>query len=279
MNGLLVFDKPTGMTSRDLVNRVQARLPKTVRLGHTGTLDPLATGTLVLCVGQATRLASLVQEMTKIYRTTLRFGSTSTTDDADGTITAHPGARLVMQTDLLALLPRFTGFIEQVPPDYSAIKVDGQRSYDLARQGESVELAPRTVHVHTIECERCDGSEAELRITCGKGTYIRSIVRDLGELLGVGAYVTALRRESVGPFEAARGLRLDTLPLNISTVLQPMDQALQNLARIELSAEAGAAFRQGRAVPLTIPIPTESTGPKTVAVFSTAGVLGLGEAT
>jgi tRNA pseudouridine55 synthase len=200
--GLLVLDKPSGITSRAAVDRALRWFPRGTRLGHTGTLDPLATGVLVLCVGAATRLGEYVQDMTKLYRARLLLGARSDTDDADGVHTVVAVERPPTQDDVLAALPCFLGNIAQVPPAYSAAKVTGRRAYALARQGEDVSLRPRTVLVKRIDVLEYAYPLLDLEIECGKGTYIRSLARDLGDRLGCGALVQSLRRLCVGPFRA-----------------------------------------------------------------------------
>ncbi|HJZ54556.1 MAG TPA: tRNA pseudouridine(55) synthase TruB, partial [Gemmataceae bacterium] len=186
MNGLLVIDKPGGMTSRDVVNRVQKWFPRKTKIGHTGTLDPLATGVLVVCVGAATRLADFVQGMGKTYASRFRLGTTSTTDDADGEVTANPAAVPPSCEQIDAAIPAFLGNIEQVPPAFSALKVAGERAHDLARQGKDVALAARTVRIGAIRVLGYEWPWLDVEIDCGKGTYIRSIARDLGTKLGCG---------------------------------------------------------------------------------------------
>src|SRR5262245_17587642 len=192
LNGLLVLDKPAGLTSRDAVDRAQRWLPRGVKVGHAGTLDPLATGVLVLCLGSATRLVEYVQRMGKTYRSVFRLGGTSDSDDADGAITPVEGAKDPGRDAVAAALAAFVGQLTQVPPAYSAAKVAGRRSYDLARGGESVDLKPRTVEVYGIDLLRYAWPEAEVEVRCGKGTYIRSLARDLGRQLGCGGYVQTL---------------------------------------------------------------------------------------
>src|SRR5262249_14807566 len=170
-HGLLVIDKPGGITSRDAVDRALRWFPRGTRVGHTGTLDPLATGVLVLCVGSATRLTEYVQQMGKTYRTTVRLGARSDTDDADGTVTPVVGAVAPTREQLDACLQGFLGEFEQVPPAFSAAKVTGQRAYDLARKGQEVTLQPRKVRVDGIDVLRYDYPEADLEVRCGKGTY------------------------------------------------------------------------------------------------------------
>ena len=175
VDGLLVVDKPGGMTSRDAVNRAMAWFPRGHALGHTGTLDPLATGVLVLCAGQATRLAEYVQAMEKSYRTTLRLGQRSSTDDADGDIRTVAVGPSPPETGIREALRAFIGDIEQVPPAFSAAKITGQRAYDLARAGRAVALEPRRVHVYDIHMLDYQYPRLELDVRCGKGTYIRSL--------------------------------------------------------------------------------------------------------
>ena len=279
MNGLLVIDKPTGITSRDAVNRAARWFAKDVRLGHTGTLDPLATGVLVLCVGQCTRLASLVQDMPKSYTTRLLLGSTSNTDDADGIIEPKPNAVAPTEAAIRERLAEFIGDIVQLPPVYSALKIDGRRAHELARAGESVELAPRTVRVYAIELRGYDWPHLDLAIDCGKGTYIRSIGRELGEKLGCGALVRTLRRERVGPFEASHGVGVDAPP-DLRKTLLPPGAATHGLMQAVLAVEQVWKFRQGQAVQVS-PRPDVPAGPpQTVAVLSASGeFVGLGQET
>ena len=223
MNGFLVIDKPGGMTSRDCVNRVQRWFPRKTKIGHTGTLDPLATGVLVLCIGAATKLADRVQAMPKQYETRIRLGATSNTDDADGEIVEAPVTAIPTRGDLESALARFTGEIEQLPPQFSALKVAGVRAYDSARRGIEVELKPRLVRVDAIELIGYEWPWLDLRIDCGKGTYIRSIARDLGALFGVGGLVQTLRRTRVGCFKVEQGIGVDAAPDAGIAALLPLD--------------------------------------------------------
>lgn len=209
MNGLLVIDKPAGMTSRDVVNRVQQWFPRGTKVGHTGTLDPLATGVLVICVGAATKLADVVQAMGKTYRSQFRLGATSDTDDADGTVTLVRDAVPPTEEAVRAALARFVGVVEQLPPAYSALKVAGRRAHDLARRGEAVELKPRPVRIDAVRLLDYEWPFVEVEVDCGKGTYIRSIARDLGAKLGCGGLVATLRRTRVGPFTAEQAIGLE----------------------------------------------------------------------
>jgi cobalt-precorrin-5B (C1)-methyltransferase len=250
-DGLLVIDKPAGLTSREAVNRAQGWFPRRTRLGHTGTLDPLASGVLVLAVGQATRLAEYVQRMDKTYRTSIRLGATSDTHDAEGTITPRDTDGPPERGQVEDVLRAFVGQIEQVPPEYSAAKLSGRRAYDLARKGSEVVLAPRPVQVHAIEIIRYDYPILELEVRCGKGTYIRSLARDIGARLGCGGYVQALRRTRVGPFcvEGAEELRIADCGLRIeASRLLPLSAAVSDLPSLVLGQEEIAYLRQGRTV-------------------------------
>jgi tRNA pseudouridine55 synthase len=211
INGILVVDKSGQMSSRDAVNGIQKQLPRKTKIGHTGTLDPLATGVLVMCVGLATKLADQIQAMSKIYRTRIQFGGTSTTDDADGEITLNPRTDLPTRDEIQNHIKTFVGLIEQKPPTYSALKIDGQRAYRLARQGQDVPLTPRMIRIDRIDMLNFDVEQRtlELEIECGKGTYIRSIARDLGEKFGIGGYVSVLRRIRVGPYHVDQSIPWD----------------------------------------------------------------------
>src|SRR5947209_7070555 len=188
-DGLLVLDKPGGMTSRAAVDRALRWFPRRTRIGHTGTLDPLATGVLVLCLGAATRLTEYVQRMAKTYRSTFLLGARSDTDDADGTITPVAGATPPGGGAVVEALASFVGTIEQVPPAFSAAKVTGRRAYDLARAGQNVDLAPRPVTIYGIDLLACAYPRLELEVHCARGTYIRALARDLGARLGCGGYI------------------------------------------------------------------------------------------
>lgn len=249
-HGLLVLDKPGGITSRDAVNRVQDWFPRRTRIGHTGTLDPLATGVLVVCIGNATRLAEFVQGMDKTYHTTIVFGARSDSDDADGLITPTADVTPIEETVVRTVACRFIGDIAQRPPAYSAIKIDGKRAHDLARRGDQVEIAARAVTIYAIDVLRYVWPELDLEIRCGKGTYIRSLARDLGEHLGCGAYVKTLRRTRVGPFHADDAVSLDANATDVQARLLPSAAAVAHLPAIRLADEQIARLRQGQTIPI-----------------------------
>ncbi|MBX9679396.1 MAG: tRNA pseudouridine(55) synthase TruB [Gemmataceae bacterium] len=249
MNGLLVLDKPLGITSRDALDRALKWFPRRTRMGHTGTLDPLATGILVACIGWTTRLADYVQAMPKEYVAGVRFGSRSATDDAEGPIEPVANAWMPDEGMLRTALASFVGEIPQTPPAFSAAKVVGRRAYSLARRGQDVQLEPRVVRIYAIELRRFDGISAELHVRCGKGTYIRSLARDLGEKLGCGAYLEALQRTRVGPFDEPRALSLDAPAEVAMRSLLPPAEALADLQRRMLPGEMMQRFFSGQAMP------------------------------
>ena len=269
MNGLLVIDKPGGITSRDAVNRVQRWFPRGTKIGHTGTLDPLATGVLVVCIGAATRLADYVQAMGKSYASRFRLGAASTSDDADGDIT-ETNAQPVSRETIDAALARFVGAIEQLPPSVSALKVDGKRAHDLARKGADVKLAPRPVRIEAIRVLTYEWPFLDVEVDCGKGTYIRSIARDLGAALGVGGLVQTLRRTRVGPFAAEQGIGVDAPPTELK--LRPMADALAGMPCVRVTADEVRRLRQGQRLARDVP-------PGEVALADETGALvGIGRA-
>jgi tRNA pseudouridine55 synthase len=268
-SGLVVVDKPGGWTSFDVVARIR-RLAGTRRVGHAGTLDPMATGVLVVGVGKATRLLGHLALTGKVYRATMRLGETTSTDDAEGELVATAPAGGLDERAVLAALEAFRGQITQVPPQISAIKVDGKRSYARARAGETVELAARTVSVSRLDLEEVRRGAAtldlDLEIACSSGTYIRSIARDLGAALGVGGHLTALRRTAVGPYGIDTARTLEQLVENLE--LLPLDQAVAlGFPRLDVGADDARRFTHG------IRLPAAGLGPGPVGVFGPAGEL------
>jgi tRNA pseudouridine55 synthase len=248
MFGLLNIDKPAGLTSRDVVNRVQ-RLVRPHKVGHAGTLDPLATGVLVVAVGPATRLVEYVQRMAKTYQGIFLLGRTSDTEDVQGTVVELPNASAPTPAEIEAVIPRFLGTIQQRPPAYSALKLAGRRAYAMARKGDAVELAARPVEIHGIQIVRYEYPELELLIECGSGTYVRSLGRDIAEGLGTGAVMSALRRLAVGPFRAEEGLQVDQLSLEVNAerMVSP-SWAVQDLPQIVVDREEAARLRKGQTI-------------------------------
>jgi tRNA pseudouridine55 synthase len=203
-NGLINLNKPAGPSSAAVVNRIKRLLPRKTKIGHAGTLDPFADGVLVLLVGKATRLCERLMDQPKEYVTTVKLGATTATDDPESDEVPTPGAQPPPREAVEAALPRFHGTIEQVPPQFSAMKLAGRRAYDLARRGEPVVLQPRPVQVYEIELLDYTWPLLRLRIACGRGTYIRAIARDIGQALHVGGYLTSLTRTAVGRFTIAQ---------------------------------------------------------------------------
>lgn len=200
MDGFLIIDKPAGITSARVVDAAKRSLPRGTKLGHAGTLDPFATGVLLLLVGKATRQCEALMDQPKSYEATVKFGSTTATDDLESDEVVRDGARAIHRDTIDSALHAFRGTVMQRPPAYSAIKVGGRRAYDLARKGRPAVLEPRPVRIDQIDVMRYDWPLLDLVIDCGRGTYIRAIARDLGEALGVGGYLTRLRRTRVGEF-------------------------------------------------------------------------------
>ncbi len=211
MQGFLNIDKSPGWSSFDSVKAIAKLCPRGTKLGHAGTLDPLATGVLVVAVGRATRLISYAQNGTKTYRGEFLLGRTSDTEDTTGIVVEVDGATIPSREEIKAALPSFIGNVMQRPPAYSAIKVDGERSYDRARRGEQFELTSRPVRIDSIELLAFEYPRFELRVVCGKGTYIRSLGRDIGESLGSGAVMSQLCRERVGGFGIEEAVTIEKL--------------------------------------------------------------------
>jgi len=271
--GILNLDKPPGVTSRDVVNRVGRLLPRRVKAGHAGTLDPMATGVLVICIGPATRLIEYVQRMGKTYRSTFRLGATSDTHDADGTVVATPDPRVPTLDEIRDALAAQTGDILQTPPEYSALKIDGRRAYDLARAGEVVELEPRTVHVGRIEVLGYEWPRLEVEIDCGSGTYIRSIARDVGEALGCGALMETLVRTRIGVFTQQDAVAPDDLDRDtFAEALRPALDAVPDLPRVALDEAGVADVKLGRRVAVEAP-----AGARVALIAPDGRLLGLGD--
>ena len=255
IDGWIVLDKPLGMGSTKAVGRVRW-LFGAEKAGHGGTLDPLATGVLPIALGEATKTVPFVMDGLKEYRFTLCFGEARTTEDGEGEVTATNDARPTDEA-IRAALGRFIGDVEQVPPAFSAIKVDGQRSYDLARKGERVDLKPRRVTIERLDlASRPDGDHADFVVGCGKGTYIRSLGRDLALALGTVGYLSALRRTAAGPFREEAAISLPKLEAlghipPLLGALAPVATALDDIPALALTEAQADRLRQGQPVLLT----------------------------
>ena len=261
VHGWLILDKPLEMTSTTAVAIVK-RLFEAQKAGHAGTLDPLATGILPIALGEATKTVSYAVDGEKAYRFTVRWGAETTTDDAEGPVTQKSGKRPTLE-DIEARLPAFTGEILQVPPQFSAIKIDGNRAYDLAREGETVLLEARAVVIDRLAIvDMPDDDTTVFEAECGKGTYVRAIARDLGRLLGCYGHVVALRRTRVGPFSEVDGVTLAEVEAALSpkdgpvplpdpassALLLPVEAALSDIAEIAVSPSDAATLARGQAV-------------------------------
>lgn len=249
MFGFLNIDKPAGMTSRDVVNRIE-RLVRPAKVGHAGTLDPLATGVLVVAVGPATRLVEYVQRLPKTYRGTFLLGQQSDTEDVDGAVVDLAAATVPSKDALEAAAKRLIGTIEQRPPAYSAVKVAGKRAYKMARRGETVELRARPVEIHSLEIVRYEYPEMELLVRCGSGTYIRSLGRDLAHSLGTAAVMSQLRRLAIGPFCVEEAIGLDEISRETidRRLLSPL-VGLEEMARVQVSEEEKKRLVNGQVIP------------------------------
>lgn len=252
MNGIVIVDKPEGWTSQDVAARLR-RVFNTRRIGHGGTLDPMATGVLPVFVGRATRGVAFFEHAEKTYEATLRLGLTTDTEDTSGTVLEEAPVALT-EADLLAVLPRFRGQILQVPPMYSALKVNGQKLYELARKGKEVERKPRPITIHELELLKFSGNTARLRVRCSKGTYIRTLCKDIGEALGCGGCMAALRRTAAGEYGIAEAVPLQSLleTEDPEEYLRPVDSMFRNYPAITLSAKQEARCRNGNSFTLKI---------------------------
>jgi tRNA pseudouridine55 synthase len=252
IHGWLALDKPAGMTSTDAVGRVR-RLTQAAKVGHGGTLDPLATGVLPLALGEATKTVAYVMDGRKRYRFTARWGEARSTDDADGEILRSSDLRPETAA-IEAALADFVGVIEQIPPQFAAVKVEGERAYDLARRGEAVQLAARAVEVDRfVLVEQADPDHATFEVVCGRGTYVRALIRDLGEGLGCLGHVVALRRLQAGPFAVEDALSLAALEQLLADdalpqALLPVGAALGELPALALTEPQADRLRAGQTI-------------------------------
>lgn len=248
LDGVLLLDKPSGITSNAALQCAK-RLLNAAKAGHTGTLDPMATGLLPLTFGEATKFSQVLLDADKSYEATLRLGVETDTGDADGTPVAEAPVA-VERADIERVLPRFTGPIEQVPPMYSALKRDGKPLYEYARAGVELERAPRKVRIHVLELVEAVGNTLRIRVDCSKGTYIRTLAVDIGRALGCGAHLVALRRTRIGPFDVAEAVTLGALEAadmdGRTGFLRASDLLVQHLPGLKLDGEQSRAIRHGR---------------------------------
>ena len=254
VSGWLVVDKPPGITSTSVVNKVRWAFGAD-KAGHAGTLDPAATGVLAVALGEATKTVPFVTDALKCYRFTVRLGAATNTDDAEGEIIATSDRR-PSDAEIAAALPAFEGDILQVPPQFSAVKIDGERAYARAREGEAMELAARPLWVESLTLiARPDPDHVELEMVCGKGGYVRSVARDLGRALGCEAHVLVLRRLWSGAFDVADGVTMERIEALAQTealdaLLRPLEDGLSDLPEVRCTAEAAARLRNGNPAPV-----------------------------
>jgi tRNA pseudouridine55 synthase len=281
ISGVLLLDKPAGITSNKVLQEVK-QLFHAAKAGHTGSLDPLATGMLPICLGEATKMSAFLLDADKRYRVVCRLGVNTTTADADGEVMATRDCAHITMGDIENLVPRFSGAISQIPPMYSAIKHQGQRLYALAREGIEVERQSRTVHIYQLVLHSLHECMLDLEVACSKGTYVRTLIEDLGEALGCGAHVVELRRLSVGPFEgdmvtidelrtaadAAEGDRFTAL----DRYLLPIDSGIAHWPDVHLDPDAAFYMKQGQSI-LVPHAPTEGW----VRIYDESQFLGVGE--
>jgi tRNA pseudouridine55 synthase len=262
VNGILLLDKPLGLSSNHALQRVK-RLYDARKAGHTGSLDPLADGMLPICFGDATKLSAFLLDADKHYWFRVKLGVTTATGDAEGEILETRATDAVGEADIEAVLTRFVGNIEQLPPMYSALKHKGKRLYELAREGVEVEREPRAVTIHGLQLGKIDLPEFELTVHCSKGTYVRTLAEDIGKALGCGAHVTALRRTGVGPYTEFPMYTMAQLEQaaeqgqgGLDALLLPIDTALSEWPEVRVGADSAFYLKQGQAV-LVPKAPTE----------------------
>ncbi len=257
VNGILLLDKPLGVTSNEALQKVK-QLFFAQKAGHTGSLDPLADGMLPICFGIATRLSAFLLDSDKHYWVRVRLGQTTTTGDTEGEILETRPVEGIGREQIEAVLPRFSGVISQLPPMYSAIKHKGERLYKLAREGIEVEREPREITIHALRLGEVEGDAFELEVHCSKGTYVRTLAEDIGEALGCGAHVIALRRTGVGPYTGMDMVSMEQVEqaalegnAALDALLLPVDTALSDWPAVRLNADSSFYIRQGQ--PVVVP--------------------------
>ena len=264
MNGIVIIDKPAGWTSQDVVSKLRGAL-HTKRIGHGGTLDPMATGVLPVFVGRATRGVEFFEHAEKTYEAVLQLGITTDTEDTSGAVLEEKEVS-VTEADLLAVLPRFRGEIMQIPPMYSALKVNGKKLYELARAGKEVERQSRPITIHELELLEFGGNTVRLRVHCSKGTYIRTLCKDIGNTLGCGGCMAALRRVQAGEYTIEEAVPLQTLldSDDPELYLRPVDSMFRNLPAVTLTEKQETRCRNGNSFTL-------GSADGTYRVYSQAG--------
>lgn len=278
VNGVLLLDKPSGISSNKALQQVKT-LYRAAKAGHTGSLDPLATGMLPICFGEATKISAFLLDADKRYRFTFKLGVTTTTGDAEGEVLQNRDCSAVTQTDVERVMADFEGEIDQIPPMYSALKHNGERLYKLAREGIEVERKPRTITIYEIILHSLEGDLVDMEVHCSKGTYVRTLAEDIGELLGCGAHVTRLRRLSVGPYQGEMFTMESLQALAEQGGVDALDQVLLSIESgvadwPNVCLGADAAFYMGQGQPILVPnAPTEGW----VRIYDQQKFIGVGE--
>lgn len=275
VNGVLLLDKPYGFSSNQALQKVKW-LYQAAKAGHTGTLDPLATGVLPICLGEATKFAQHLTDENKTYVATVKFGVMTTTGDKEGDVVSQVNCHIT-RPEIEQVLPQFVGVITQIPPMYSALKVNGRPLYEYARDGVELERKPRQVTIHMLRVLSCAENLAEIEVCCSKGTYIRTLGEDIGKALNVGAHLTALRRTATATYQIAHTVTIEALEQMTNeqkdALLLPVDTAITALPKIELHEDAAYYFKQGNPVWLSGNIPAGE-----LRIYSEAGLfLGVGQ--
>lgn len=279
VSGIVLLDKPLGITSNRALQIVK-RLFNAAKAGHTGSLDPLATGLLPLCLGEATKVSGFLLDADKSYLATIKLGVKTSSADAEGEVIQTRPVENYSKKQIKAAIEQFLGDIEQIPPMHSALKVDGQPLYKLAHQGQVIERKARPVHIYDIEVLRFEGDELDIHVECSKGTYIRTLAEDIGEELGCGAHLSALRRTTSGPFDIEESITLEELEAlselgfdEMDNILMPSEDALDDWESVNLSSDAAFYISQGQAVQ----IPKAPTSGLVRLFSEEKGFLGIGE--
>ncbi|MBN8530962.1 MAG: tRNA pseudouridine(55) synthase TruB [Alphaproteobacteria bacterium] len=277
LHGWIILDKPLNMTSTQAVGMVK-RILRPLKIGHAGTLDPLASGILPLALGEATKLMPYLFDAEKTYRFTVEWGAETETDDKESAAVNQSAVR-PSEAEILVALPGFVGRVWQTPPIYSAIKLDGQRAYDLARGGEIPEMTPREVDIHSLTLLECpDNDHASFEMTCGKGTYVRSLARELGRKLGCFGHVSMLRRTAVGNFSLDQAISLENQGADVHTAalnaIRPPATVLDDIPAVEVGQDQARKLRHGQ--PILLPQPTLPENAE-IAIFSGSTLLAIGE--
>lgn len=273
LDGVLLFDKPLHLSSNTALQKVR-RLFQAEKAGHTGTLDPLATGLLPICFGEAAKFSNVLLDAGKAYRAWIRLGQTTTTGDAEGEVVFEKPVSSTMQ-QVLDALHRLTGEIEQIPPMHSALKHQGKPLYEYIRKGETVERAPRRVTIHELTLEHFEGAELRITVHCSKGTYVRTLAEDIGQLLGCGAHLRGLRRLATGPFQLEHAYTLEQLegmnPEQRDACLLPLDCMLQDFPQLDLEEGLIRRLAQGQRLGLDTGLPDGK-----IRLYGPQGFIGLG---